>query len=158
MKQGLTETPMRLVLAAMIVLGPAPAAAAPIGPPAPVASKTTPAQQMIALYRDEYRHGYVACPAPSHANEVVICGNGRGGSANRIPLPDERTPPEWARRPTGEVPSAASALNEASDKCGPSCAGAGPANLIQAAATLVQIGRAIVDPESASDHADRHPR
>ena len=149
---------MRLILAAMIAATAVPAIGAPIGPPAPIVSRTTPAQQMIALYRDEYRHGYVACPTPSHANEVVICGNGRGGSANRIPLPDERGPPEWARRPTGEIPSGASALAQASDACGPSCAGPGSVNLIQAAATLVQIGRAIVDPESASDHADRHPR
>jgi len=151
---------MRFILAAIIALGilPETATAAPIGPPAPVASRTTPAQQMIALYRDEYRHGYVPCPTPSHANEVVICGNGRGGSANRIPLPDERTPREWARTPTGEIPSAASALAQATDAGGPSCAGGGPVNLLQAAATLVQVGRAIVDPESASDHADRHPR
>jgi hypothetical protein len=132
--------------------------ATPSGPPALVASKTTPAQQAISLYRDEYRHGYKACAAPTHANEVVICGNGRGGSANRIPLPDERGAPEWARRPTGEIPSAASALAATDNPCGPTCADAGPVNLIQAAASLVQIGRAIVDPEGASDHADRHPQ
>jgi len=149
---------MRQILAAMIALATAPAVASPIGPPAPVASRTTPAQQMIALYRDQYRHGYVPCPIPSRANEVVICGNGRGGSANRIPLPDERSPPEWARRSTGEIPSAASALDEASSKCGPACSQGGPINLIQAATSLVQIGRALVDPESASDYADRHPR
>jgi hypothetical protein len=152
------ETPMRLILAAMIAATAVPAIGAPIGPPAPIVSRTTPAQQMIALYRDEYRHGYVACPTPSHANEVVICGNGRGGSANRIPLPDERAAPEWPRRSTGEIPSAASALNEASSACGPACSQGGAVNLIQAAASLVQIGRALVDPESASDYADRHPR
>lgn len=147
---------MRLVLA-VILLGAMPAFATSVGPPVPVASRTTPAQQMISLYRDEYRHGYVACPAPARANEVVICGNGRGGSANRLPLPDERAPPDWARRPTGEIPSGASALVQASDKCGPTCAEGGPVNLIQAAVTLVQIGRALVDPEGASDYADRHP-
>lgn len=147
---------MRWMLIATICAAPAWGAA--MGPPLPVVAKTTPAQQTISLYRDEYRHGYVSCPAPTHANEVVICGNGRGGSANRLPLPDERGAPDWARQATGEVPSAANALNEASSKCGPACSGDGPVNLIQAATTLVQIGRAIVDPEGASDYADRHPR
>lgn len=149
---------MRLVLAA-ILLGAPPAMAAPFGPPAPVKAKTTPVQQTIALYRDEYRHGYVACPLPTRANEVVICGNGRGGSANRIPLPDERGPPDWARQPTGEVPSALGALNTASSSCvSANCPAVGAVDLIQGAVTLVQIGRAIVDPKGASDYADRHPR
>lgn len=151
--------PLPITIAlSLLTAGAEQGAATPSGPPVPVASKTTPAQQAISLYRDEYRHGYKVCAAPTHANEVVICGNGRGGSANRIPLPDERTPPDWARRPTGEIPSAASALNETGSQCGPACAQGGPINLIQAAAGLVQIGRAIVDPESASDHADRHPQ
>ena len=150
---------MRLILTAT-VLGAAPAVAAPMGPPAPIVSKVTPARQAIALYRDEYRHGYVACPTPTRANEVVICGNGRGGSANRIPLPDERVPPDWARRAIGEVPAGKEALD--SDKAGAcvsaDCPAMGAVNLVQAAVTIVQIGRAIVDPEAASDYADRHPR
>ncbi len=145
---------MRLIHAA-IVIAAGPAMAGPIGPPAPTVAKTSPAQQAIALYRDEYRHGYVACPAPTHANEVVICGNGRGGSDNRIPLPDERAPPDGPRIATGEIPRAAGALADP-DSCGPrDCAGGGPVNLIAAAVAGVQIVRAIVDPEAASDYADR---
>jgi len=150
---------MRLCLA-VILLGALPVTAAPMGPPAPVASKTTPAQQTIALYRDEYRHGYVACRPPTHANEVVVCGNGRGGSSNRIPLPDERAPPDWARKAVGEPPTGKEALvDTASGGCvSADCPAVGAVDLVQGALTLVQIGRAIVDPEGASDYADRHPR
>jgi hypothetical protein len=147
-----------LCLAASLVVA-GRGAAIPAGPAVPAVSKTTPAQQMIALYRDEYRHGFRPCPPPLHANEVVVCGSGRGGSAERIPLPDERTPPDWARLPTGEIPSAMGALNGGSAKCASAdCPATGPVNLIRAATTLVQMGRAIVDPEAASDYADRHPQ
>jgi hypothetical protein len=149
---------MRLVLASAL-LGATPALTAPIGPPAPVASKTTPAQQMIALYRDEYRHGYRSCPAPTRANEVVICGNGRGGSANRLPLPDERGAPEWARQATGEVPTGRDALaNADAGACiSANCPAHGAFDLIGASIGMVQVMRALVDPEGASDYADRHP-
>ncbi|WP_116091209.1 hypothetical protein [Sphingomonas crusticola] len=148
---------MRLILAA-IVIGAGPAFAAPIGPEIPPNSRTTPAQQAIALYRDQYRHGYAPCPVPTHANEVVVCGNGRGGSANRLPLPDERGPRAGPRTATGEIPGASGGLANP-DSCGPvDCGGGGPVNLIAAAAAGVQLVRAIVDPEAASDHADRqHP-
>ena len=149
---------MRLILAAML-FGAVPALATPIGPPAPVASKTTPAQQSIALYRDEYRHGYVVCPAPTHANEVVICGNGRGGSANRIPLPDERAPPDWARKANGELPTGKEALARTdSGACvSADCPAHGAIDLIGATIGVVQVARALIDPEAASDYADRHP-
>ena len=149
---------MRLILAA-ILLGAMPAFAAPIGPPIPVPAKTTPAQQAIMLYRDEYRHGYVACPAPTHANEVVICGNGRGGSANRIPLPDERTPPDWARQATGDRPTGKEALaNTDSGGCvSANCPAHGAIDVIAGTLGVVQVARALIDPEGASDYADRHP-
>ena len=149
---------MRLILAA-ILLGAPPAFATPLGPPTPVAAKTTPAQQAISLYRDEYRHGYVACPGPTHANEVVICGNGRGGSANRIPLPDERAPPDGARMAIGELPSGKDAL--ANTEGGPcvsaNCPAHGAFDVIAGTLGVVQVARALVDPEGASDYADRHP-
>jgi hypothetical protein len=149
---------MRLILAAFL-FGTTPAWAAPIGPPAPVPSKTTPAQQMIALYRDEYRHGYRACPAATHANEVVICGNGRGGSANRIPLPDERSPREWARTATGDLPTGGQALaNADSGACvSANCPAHGAFDVVGATVGVVQVARALIDPEAASDYADRHP-
>jgi hypothetical protein len=152
------ETPMRLIPAAMIALIATPALATPIGPPAPLVSKISAAQQAISLYRDEYRHGYVACPAPSRANEVVICGNGRGGSANRIPLPDERTPRDWARTPTGDRPGGADALAATTQTCaGVHCPVHGAMDVIAAGVGVVQVVRAVIDPEGASDYADRHP-
>lgn len=149
---------MRLILAA-ILLGTMPASAAQIGPAVPAVPKATPAQQAIALYRDKYRHGYVECPAPTHANEVVICGNGRGGSANRIPLPDERAPPDWARRATGEVPAGKQALADTRlDGCvSAHCPGHATVDAVAATLGVVQVARALVDPEGASDYADRHP-
>jgi len=146
---------MRIAIASILLLA-APARAATMGPPAPAESKTTPAQQAIALYRDEYRHGFRPCPAPTHANEVVVCGNGRGGSAERLPLPDERGPPDWARRPTGEAPSGVAALASASDPCGPSCAGSGAVDLIRGSVMTVQLIHGLIDPEWASDYADSH--
>ena len=149
---------MRLILAATL-LGATPVFAAPMGPPAPVTVKTTPAQQAISLYRDEYRHGFVACPMPTHANEVVICGNGRGGSANRIPLPDERTPPDWARMAVGDLPTGREALvNTEGGPCvSANCPAHGAFDLVAGTLGVVQVARALIDPEGASDYADRHP-
>jgi hypothetical protein len=79
--------------------------------------ETTPAQQMIALYRDEYAP-WVSNPAPARESEVVVCGNGRGGSANRIPLPDERAAPDWARTATGDLQSANGVLASIEQGCG----------------------------------------
>ena len=149
--------PMTIALL-LLAAGAGRTAATPFGPPMPVASRTTPAQQMIALYRDEYRHGYKACAAPTHANEVVICGNGRGGSANRIPLPDERAPPDGPRPATGEALTGKDALLADARPCrGADCPMGGAVDLVAAATGVTQVVRAIVDPEGASDHADRHP-
>ena len=151
--------PLSVMLALLLLAaGTGYAAAAPSGPPAPVALKVTPAQQAIALYRDQYRHGYKACAAPKRANEVVICGNGRGGSANRIPLPDERAPPDWARTASGDLPSTRQALADGNERCRAShCPAQGAVDLVAAGAGLGQVVRAIVDPEGASDYADHHP-
>ena len=149
---------MRLAIASALLLT-TPAIAAPAGPPVPPVSKLTPAQQMIALYRDEYAHWrFKPCP-PARPTEVVVCGNGRGGSANRIPLPDERAAPDWARTATGDLPSAKEALASTEQGCGASahCQNHATADVVTAAVGVVQVARAIVDPEGASDYADRHP-
>ena len=65
----------------------APAAIAQMsGPPAPVAAKTTPAQQAIAMYRDE--HMQHALPPPCRqpkGGEIVVCGSDTR-SPYRVPL------------------------------------------------------------------------
>jgi hypothetical protein len=138
---------MRLILAVLVasLAGSGMARAAPYGPEVPPVVNAPLVQQSAALYRDKYRHGDVPCPAPTHANEVVICGSGRGGSADRLPLPDERGPRNGPRTATGEIPSAVGALADP-DSCGPqSCAAGGPANLIAAARKGVQLIHALTD-------------
>ncbi len=72
------------------------------GPPRPIASKRTPAEQAIAAFaeRDEHNQAANVC-APSRAGEIVVCGNGR--SPYRLPLPGERGPPDQ-RIATGDIP------------------------------------------------------
>jgi hypothetical protein len=148
---------MRFAIASMLLLA-TPAQSAPTGPPAPAEATATPAQRAIALYRDEYRHGFKPCPLPTHANEVVVCGNGRGGSADRLPLPDERGPPDRARLATGELPTPKEALASADQPCRQAnCPVHGAVDLVAAGAGVAQVVRAIIDPEGASDYADRHP-
>jgi hypothetical protein len=151
--------PLPITIALLLLTaGAGRGTATPSGPPVPVVSKTTPAQQAISLYRDEYRHGYKACAAPTHANEVVICGNGRGGSANRIPLPDEREAPDGPRAATGEARTGKDALLADVRPCrGADCPMGGAVDLVAAATGVTQVVRALVDPEGASDYADRHP-
>jgi hypothetical protein len=149
---------VRLAIASTLLLA-TPAVATSVGPPVPTASKTTPAQQMIALYRDQYAHWqFKPCP-PARPGEVVVCGNGRRGSANRIPLPDERAPPDRARTATGDLPSAREALALTDQPCGAAvnCQDHAAADLVAATIGMVQVVRAVVDPEGASDYADRHP-
>ncbi|HMI21060.1 MAG TPA: hypothetical protein VK533_16125 [Sphingomonas sp.] len=150
--------PLPMTIALLLTAGAGRAAATPSGPIMPAASRTTPAQQMIALYRDEYRHGFHPCALPSHANEVVVCGNGRGGSAERLPLPDERGPPDGPRAAIGEPVSGKQALIDAAQPCrAANCPAHGAVDLVAAGTGLAQVVRAIVDPEGASDYADRHP-
>lgn len=87
--------------------------AQPYGPAAPIASKLSPAQKSIALYRAEWAHRSTPPPCPrAKEGEIVVCGDGTGRSFDRLPLPEERGAPDWARTPTGEVPSAMTALTE----------------------------------------------
>jgi hypothetical protein len=136
------------------------AAAVPAGPPLPIPSKTTPAQQMIALYRDQYAHHVFRPCLPARVGEILVCGSGRGGSAERLPLPDERGAPDGPRGSTGDLPSGAGALasTDARTCREGDCSSTGAVSLLAVAAGAVQVVRAIVDPEGASDHADRQPR
>ena len=121
-------------------------AALPAGPPMPAATKTTPAQQTIALYREQYAHWHFKPCPPARGSEILICGTGRRGSPDRLPFPEE-----------ADVNGPAAALAVAGSCTAANCRGHGTINPIKVATTAVQIVRAIVDPEGASDYADRHP-
>jgi hypothetical protein len=154
---------MRLMLSFLLLVSE-PALAEPAGPPAPVAVKLTAAQQAMANYKSEFAAVPLAkpCVRPKD-NEVVVCGiGGRGGSPDRLPLPDERGPPDHARTALNE-PARADASPVNTGSCGTQDQGAhcaGGFNIIGAALAGVQIVRALVDPEGASDAADaaaQHP-
>lgn len=143
---------------ALLLLLPGTALAEPAGPPAPVVVKVTAAQQAMANYKSEFAAVPLAkpCVRPK-ANEVVVCGiGGRGGSPDRLPLPDERGAPDHARTALNEpAPGDASPVHTGS--CGTQDQGAhcvGGVSIIGAALAGVQIVRALVDPEGASDAAD----
>jgi hypothetical protein len=148
---------MRVWPAVLLIL-PGAAVAEPVGPPAPIAIKTSAAQQAMANYRRDF--AAMPLPAPCvrpKGNEVVVCGvGGRGGSPERLPLPDERGVPDHARTAVGEVRPDMSAppgmgtcyTQDQGAHCG------GGVSVIAAALAGVQLVRAIVDPEGASDAAD----
>lgn len=155
---------MRAILP-LLLLVPDTALAEPAGPPAPVVMKTSAAQQAIA----DYKSNFGAMPPPQPCvrpkdNEVVVCGtSGRGGSPERLPLPDERGPPDQGRVAVGEVrpdmsapPGMGTCLSQ--DQ-GAHCGGG--VSIIGAALAGVKIVRALIDPEGASDAADaaaaKHP-
>lgn len=125
------------------------------GPPAPVAAKTTPAAQAIALYRDEHMPHALPPPCRQGAHgEIVVCG-GDGRSQYRLPLPDERGPPEGPRREAGVA--AASAAPVTTGSCGTQDQGehcGGGVSVVGAALFGIQLARALIDPEGASDRAD----
>jgi hypothetical protein len=156
---------MRLELPAMnpvyrlAILAPAwaivaPLPAEPTGPPAPVAARSSPAQQAMVDYKRNF--GPVPLPAPCQRpkdNEVVVCGvGGRGGSPDRLPLPDERGPPDHPRLAVGEVrpdmsapPGIATCTSQdPGTRCG------GTVDLVGAAIAGVRLVRALVDPEGAT--------
>lgn len=135
-----------------------PAAAETAGPPAPVAIKTSAAQQAMAVYKSDF--GPVPLPVPCQrpgAGETIVCGTtGRGGSPDRLPLPDERGPPDHARLAVGEVrpdmgkpPGMGTcATQDQGARCG------GGVSLIGVAIVGARLVQALVDPEGASDAAD----
>ena len=115
-----------------------PSLAGPAGPPAPQVSKLSPAQQAISAYQANWVHRPVLepCPRPKRG-EIVVCGNGRAGSPDRLPLPDERGPPDWTRRPIGELPSTVAALGGAK--------GAGPKTLSGPAPAVQALEKVLID-------------
>ena len=97
--------PSSIIALGLALLSAAPPVPAPAGPRAPVVAKTSPAQQAIALYHETFAHpGAATNCLPTRGSGIVVCGNGR--SPNRLPLPEERGPPNHARHPIGEVPHA----------------------------------------------------
>jgi hypothetical protein len=128
------------------------------GPPAPAKLKTTAAQVAITNYKRDF--GAVPLPHPcerAKGDEVVVCGiGGRGGSADRLPLPDDRGPPDHARTELNESPPG-NAERVRTGSCGTQDQGEHCVGGISPIAVIlagVQIARALVDPEGASDAAD----
>lgn len=76
------------------------------GPPVPATPAVTPAQAAMARYHGDYTPA--APPKPCQRprdGEVVVCAvDGRGGSPDRLPLPDERGARDEPRLATGELP------------------------------------------------------
>ena len=95
---------MRSVLILLMLTGSA-AASEPDGPPRPAAATASAAQAAMASYRQNHQAVPPTKPcARANSAEVVVCAEaGRGGSANRLPLPDERRPPD-IRIAIGEPP------------------------------------------------------
>jgi hypothetical protein len=74
-------------------------------PYAAVAQTGPTAEEALAKYR-QLTAGVVAdCDRVAPSQEIVVCAKGRSRYA--LPFPEERDPPDHARRPTGEIPSAA---------------------------------------------------
>lgn len=130
----------------------------PVGPPAPTRAKQSAAQQAMASYRSEF--GPVPRPALCQrpkANENIVCGiPGRGGSPDRLPLPDQRGPPDHPRLAVGEVrPDFSGPPGIGTCRTGDQGAHCGGGiDLIGAALKGVLLVRALIDPEGASDAAD----
>jgi hypothetical protein len=149
---------MKRGLCALLLLATSgPALAETAGPPAPVKTKATAAQTAISNYKRDF--GAVPLPAPCvrpKGNEVVVCGvGGRGGSADRLPLPDERGAADV--RTALNEPAPASASRVEAGSCGTQDQGrhcSGGLDLIGMALKTVLIARALIDPEGASDAAD----
>jgi hypothetical protein len=95
-------------LALMLTLTGSAALADTAGPPAPARARITPAQAAMAKYRGDYANAAPPrpCQRPSDGEVVVCAVEGRGGSPERLPLPAERGPRDWARREIGEPPRA----------------------------------------------------
>jgi hypothetical protein len=95
---------MRLLVLLLVLPGTV-ALADPTGPARPAQPRITPAQAAMAKYRGDYGAPVAAKPCDrATQGEVVVCGqSGRGGSPDRLPLPDERGA-RGVRIATGEAP------------------------------------------------------
>lgn len=97
---------MRLV-AMIVALGMAATASAQtFGPPAPVASKTTPAEQAIDAYQksEQPRALPTRCRPRGEGDAITVCGVRQGA---RAPLPNDQSVRDGARTAIGELPSTA---------------------------------------------------
>lgn len=76
------------------------------GPPSPAKTMISPAQAAMAKYRGDYGTTTPPKPCQRHKDgEIVVCGvEGRAGSPDRLPLPNERGARDWAKLEIGEPP------------------------------------------------------
>jgi hypothetical protein len=143
---------LRPAFAMMVMPAASIAGAAGYGPAMPPAAKITPVEETIALYKDMYGHQNFKPCAPARPGEITVCGRGRGGSPDRLPLPWERGPRDSPRQPTGEIPSAHAGLVAAGTPCdGIGCGPKEGINLLTAPSVLVKGLHGLIDPEWASD-------
>lgn len=148
----------RWAFALLAVLGASGGTCGPYGPAVPPPSKFTSAEQAIARYQDDFRHG-VPPPCPrARPGEVVVCGQGRGGSAERVPLPDERTPPDHTRMATGEMPSGTETFARMAEPCDVfGCGNKAGVNLLTVPFRAAKIVHGLIDRDWAADHPDDAP-
>jgi hypothetical protein len=93
--------PMTMAMAAI-----SPAFAQSAGPPAPVAAKTSPADQAIDFYRkrDAPRAAPARCRRGGADDMITVCGVSEGA---RAPLPNDQGIRDGARTAKGEMQSTA---------------------------------------------------
>ncbi|WP_404712831.1 hypothetical protein [Sphingomonas sp. MMS24-J13] len=96
---------MRWAVILVMLAGPAVAADV-AGPALPAKTVATPAQAAMARYRSNYAPAAPPkpCQRPEEGEVVVCAADGRGGSADRLPLPDELGRRDEARLAKGEPP------------------------------------------------------
>ncbi|QJU56752.1 hypothetical protein HL653_02185 [Sphingomonas sp. AP4-R1] len=97
---------MRMVAVTIALVSAAPAFAQTAGPPAPVAAKTTPAEQAIEAYQksEQPRAAPVRCRSRGGGDTVTVCGVREGA---RAPLPNDQSIRDGSRTAIGELPSTA---------------------------------------------------
>jgi hypothetical protein len=94
------------VTAAIGMAASRPAVAQVAGPPAPVAAKTSPAEQAIDFYRkrDAPRAAPARCRRGGDGDAITVCGVTEGA---RAPLPNDQSIRDGSRTAIGELPSSA---------------------------------------------------
>jgi hypothetical protein len=97
----------RAAFALLALIGSAAAAEAEVaGPPLPARPAISPAQAAMTKYQGDYLPSAPQKPCERPKNgEIVVCAvDGRGGSSDRLPLPDELGSRDRTRLATGEAP------------------------------------------------------
>ncbi|PZU11656.1 MAG: hypothetical protein DI605_01335 [Sphingomonas sp.] len=97
------------MVAMIVALGMAVSASAQTsGPPAPVAAKTSPAEQAIDAYQKSEQPraapASARCRPRGGGDAITVCGVREGA---RAPLPNDQSIRDGARTATGELPSTA---------------------------------------------------